>query len=422
MEQKEWDMQSLINALLKSIREYGIKEVSMGQYETVCRKIAHFAAERGFDRYYQGLRTDYDTFIDSQLNNKSICYGYARFQHRVIRMLTALAETGETIFSPGFQSHQKYIVSNASLELIEKVLDYHSLNGESRTEMSIVLRHFFKYAEGISKTEKVVVTDELLMDFFTKELPNTNKGSMGRSLRAIKYLSVYLKNNGSMNLLLDFTQLNARGHHVKAIPPYSQDEINRAVSSIDTSTPEGLRDYAIMLLAFDTGLRGIDIRTLCFENINWKKGLLYLGQAKTNEPLVLPLSGKVMNAIADYILMGRPECSYNEIFLTTKQPVRPMDRRHGAFSGLCDKYFNTANVNKIPGRGFHSLRRSFATELSEAGVPLETISQLLGHKNIEEDKPYLSYNREQTAFCAIGFDEIPVTNGIYAGGDQNDNK
>ena len=422
MEQKEWDMQSLINALLKSIREYGIKEVSMGQYETVCKKIAHFAAECGFDRYYQGLRTDYDTFIDSQLNNKSICYGYARFQHRVIRMLTALAETGETIFSSGFQSHQKYIVSDASLELIEKVLDYHSLNGESRTEMSIVLRHFFKYAEGISKTEKVVVTDELLMDFFTKELPNTNKGSMGRSLRAIKYLSVYLKNNGSMNLVLDFTQLNARGHHVKAIPPYSQDEINRAVSSIDTSTPEGLRDYAIMLLAFDTGLRGIDIRTLCFENINWKKGLLYLRQAKTNEPLVLPLSGKVMNAIADYILMGRPECSYNEIFLTTKQPVRPMDRRHGALSGLCDKYFNAANVDKIPGRGFHSLRRSFATELSEAGVPLETISQLLGHKNIEEDKPYLSYNREQTAFCAIGFDEIPVTNGIYAGGNQNDNK
>ena len=422
MEQKEWDMQSLINALLKSIREYGIKEVSMGQYETVCRKIAHFAAERGFDRYYQGLRTDYDTFIDSQLNNKSICYGYARFQHRVIRMLTALAETGETIFSSGFQSQQKYIVSDASLELIEKVLDYHSLNGESRTEMSIVLRHFFKYAEGISKTENVVVTDELLMDFFTKELPNTNKGSMGRSLRAIKCLSVYLKNNGSINLLLDFTQLNARGHHVKAIPPYSQDEINRAVSSIDTSTPEGLRDYAIMLLAFDTGLRSIDIRTLCFENINWKKGLLYLRQAKTNEPLVLPLSGKVMNAIAEYILTGRPECSYNEIFLTIKQPARPLDRRHGSLSGLCDKYFNAANVNKIPGRGFHSLRRSFATELSEAGVSLETISQLLGHKNIEEDKPYLSYNREQTAFCAIGFEEIPVTNGIYAGGDQNDNK
>ena len=87
-----------------------------------------------------------------------------------------------------------------------------------------------------------------------------------------------------------------------------------------------------------------------------------------------------------------------------------------------DKYFNAANVEKIPGRAFHSLRRTFATELSEAGVSLETISQMLGHKNIEEDKPYLSYNREQTAFCAIGFDEIPIIHGRYAGGNQNDNQ
>ena len=206
------------------------------------------------------------------------------------------------------------------------------------------------------------------------------------------------------------------------IPPYSQKEINRAVSSIDITTPEGLRDYAIMLLAFDTGLRSVDIRTLCLGDIDWNKGLLYLAQSKTGALLILPLSGRVMNAIADYILTGRPECSHDEIFLTVKGPVRPMNKRHGAFSSLCDKYFNAADVDKIPGRSFHSLRRSFATELSEAGVPLETISQMLGHKSIGEDKPYLSYNREQIAFCAIGFDEIPVTHGIYAGGGRNDNK
>ena len=166
----------------------------------------------------------------------------------------------------------------------------------------------------------------------------------------------------------------------------------------------------------------MDIRKLCLKDINWKKGLLYLRQSKTGAPLILPLGGKVMNAIADYILTGRPECSYDEIFLTVKGPARPMNKRHCTFTSLCDKYFRAANVDKIPGRSFHSLRRSFATELSEAGVPLETISQMLGHKSIEEDKPYLSYNREQIAFCAIGFDEIPVTNGIYAGGARNDNQ
>lgn len=422
MDQKEWDMQSLSDALLQSVRVYGIKKVSMEQYEAVCKKIVRFSSEHGSSTYYQGLKGDYDAFIDSKINDRSICYEYGRFQHRVIRMMASLAETGKTDFSGGFNPPRKYLASNNSMELIEKVLDYHSLKGESRTEMSTVMRHFFKYAEDKAGTGDVKVTDELLMDFFTEELPKTNKGSMGRSLRAIKYLSVYLKNNGNTDLLLDFTQLNARGHHVRVIPPYSQDEINRAVSSIDTTTPEGLRDYAIMLLAFDTGLRSVDIRTLCLEDIDWNKGLLYLTQSKTDAPLVLPLNGKVMNAIADYILTGRPECSYHEIFLTVKGPVRPMDKRHGAFSSLCDKYFNAAHVDKVSGRSFHSLRRSFATELSEAGVPIETISQLLGHKNIEEDRPYLSYNREQIAFCAIGFDEIPVTNGVYAGGGQNDNK
>lgn len=422
MVQKEWDMQSLSDVFLQSVRSYGIKEVSMEQYEAVCKKIIRFSSEKGFRTYYQGLRADYDAWIDEKIRNQSICYEYGRFQHRVIRMMESLAETGQTDFSSHFYSPRKYVVSGQSGELIEKALDYHSLKGESRTEMSTVMRHFFKYAEDKAETDGMKVTDDLLMDFFTEELPKTNKGSMGRSLRAIKYLSVYLKNNGNSDLVLDFTQLNARSSHIRMIPPYSQDEINRAVSSIDTTTPEGLRDYAIMLLAFDTGLRSVDIRKLCLKDIDWKKGLLYLRQSKTGTPLILPLGGKVMNAIADYILTGRPECSYDEIFLTVKGPARPMNKRHCTFTSLCDKYFRTANVNKIPGRSFHSLRRSFATELSEAGVPLETISQMLGHKNVEEDKPYLSYNREQIAFCAIGFDEIPITNGIYAGGGQNDNQ
>lgn len=47
MIQKEWDMQSLSDALLQSVRRYGIKEVSMGQYEAVCKKIVHFSSEHG---------------------------------------------------------------------------------------------------------------------------------------------------------------------------------------------------------------------------------------------------------------------------------------------------------------------------------------------------------------------------------------
>ena len=162
MIQKEWDMQSLSDALLQSVREYGIKEVSMGQYEAVCKKIVHFSSEHGFSTYYPGLKTDYDAFIDAKVNDKSICYEYGRFQHRVIRMMVSFAETGETDFSGCFNPPGKYAVSRQSKELIEKVLDYHSLRGESRTEMSTVMRHFFKYAEDKAGTDKV--SDGKLME------------------------------------------------------------------------------------------------------------------------------------------------------------------------------------------------------------------------------------------------------------------
>lgn len=66
MIQKEWDMQSLSDAFLQSVRRYGIKEVSMGQYEVVCKKIVHFSSEHGFSAYYMGLKTDYDAFIDAK--------------------------------------------------------------------------------------------------------------------------------------------------------------------------------------------------------------------------------------------------------------------------------------------------------------------------------------------------------------------
>lgn len=412
----ELDLELLTKSLLQSISEYGNKSDSVKHYRTACRSIIGFANQRGKTVYYSELPKEYTEHILEMESSGTVSHFYRQFHSRTIRLLSSLAEIGVVDFSRASSRYdQRYAVSPSSLSVINSALDYHSLHGESRNEMMTVMRHFFKYAEEKTGSE-VSVTDELLLEFFTNELPKTNAGSMGRSLRAIKYLSAYLKETHTADLKLDFSQLNARQAHIRVIPPYSQKDISDAVKMIDTSTCEGLRDRAIMLLAFDTGLRGVDIRTLRLDQVNWKKGIIQINQSKTKKPLTLPLSGKAMNAVADYILNARPECDCSEIFLTFKGPAKPLEKRHYSLSRLCDKYFNKAEVEKIPGRGFHSLRRSFATELSASGVPLETISQMLGHKRVEEDKPYLSYNTEQVRFCAMGFEGIRIKQGIYSGG------
>lgn len=413
----------LIETLLSEIRKYGISEVSMEQYQVVCNCILKFATRKEIETFSDTLLAEYTEMVKRRCDEGDICPKYLRFQKRVIRMLKSLASTGKVDFSAA-NSRKKYKVSAEIAPLVADILDENKLVGETRIEMDIVLRHFFFYA-GYHKISVDDISDEFFMEFLTSEMPITNQGSIGRTLRGIKYISSYLKSHGRSDLILDFNQLKIKTGSVKMIPPYSQDEITKILEAVDIATPEGLRDYAILLLGFDTGLRGADIRSLCLSDIDWKVGKVKIRQCKTSEPLVLPLSGRVMNAIADYILKSRHECEYKEIFLSIKKPVRPMDKRHYPFSGIITKYSAKADVELIPMRGFHSLRRSFATELSMAGVPLGIISQLLGHKKIDEDKPYLSYNREQIAFCSMGFFEIPLENGLYAsvspvGGDYND--
>ncbi|MCL1976453.1 MAG: tyrosine-type recombinase/integrase [Firmicutes bacterium] len=215
------------------------------------------------------------------------------------------------------------------------------------------------------------------------------------------------------DLKADFSMIQMKSAPVRMIEPYSRDEISKIIGCVDIESPIGIRDRAILLLAFETGLRAVDIIKLKQSDIDWRGAELHVIQNKTNKPLILPLNGTIMNSVADYILVARPKSGSKEIFIRSKSPYTPF-KTSCALDGVIEKYCALSGVEKKPYRSFHSLRRSFATELSAAGIPLPTISQMLGHKNVDEARPYLSYNRPQTLFCAMGFDGIPISSEVYA--------
>jgi integrase len=90
---------------------------------------------------------------------------------------------------------------------------------------------------------------------------------------------------------------------------------------------------------------------------------------------------------------------------------------------MLDRRCEAAGVEKVPLRGFHSLRRSFETVMVSRGVPVETASQMMGHKSVEEDKPYITHDKATTSLVAMGFGDVPITTGAYAlkaeGGDAS---
>lgn len=182
---------------------------------------------------------------------------------------------------------------------------------------------------------------------------------------------------------------------------FSAVEIERLLDTPDVETPIGKRDYAIMLLAAQTGLRACDIVNLRREDIDWRTREIRIVQKKTGKPLSLPLQPESGNAIADYLLNARPESDLPYIFLCHVGVLRPINNRSA--SSIVTKYLRRAEiVSTIPRRGFHSFRRSFGTRLLQNEVPLELLQQLLGHSKIDSAKPYLSVDELGLKNCALG--------------------
>ena len=404
------NLQMLTDKLLEEVRNYGILEVSMEQYKYTCRSIVRFAKTVGVSTYSPGLLDEFLKKLDERVNAGEICHEYCRFQKRVVRMLSSFAETGTVDFSVKKSRKIKYPVPDDISTLVEDIMNAYPVSAKTKSDLRAPIRHLLWYAleRGISYD---CIDDMLVMDFIINEIPITNSGSTGRTLRGVRYVTEYLKANGNTNIRHDYRLLTLKNDHRRIIPAFSEEEISDIADSVDIETPLGKRDYAIILLAYCTGLRGADIMLLKLADIDWRKQKVYVSQSKTHTPVVAELNGLVMNALADYVLEARPSCDVPEVFVTAKAPFR---RLSSCFAPMIDKYCEKASICKIPLRAFHSLRRSFETVIVSRGVPIETASQMMGHKNICEDKPYITHSKENASFVAMDFSDVPIRAGIYA--------
>ena len=414
----EEKIEPVISGMLEQVKAYGLKAKTIEYYSDVCNIVVRYFNEQKGGVYSEESLEEFKTVTDKRCKNEEICPEYYRFINRVIRMISSYAKTGQTDFSSR-KINKKYLPSPANQVLVNSILNENKLKTSSHRELDTVMRHFFCFIEGIGIEVKEITDDDFFK--FMESVSESNSGSIGRTWRALRMISDYLKKHQLSELKANLSMLKMKGAPVKMIPSFSQEEISKMVACIDLSSQIGIRDNAILLLAFETGLRAKDIINLKFQDIDWKEATVSVKQSKTWKDNVLPLSGTVMNAIADYILKARPPHGCKEIFLTSKGAIRPF--KSGVSLGyIVDKYCLQAGIKKVPKRRFHSLRRSFATELSMSGVALSTISQMLGHKSIDEARPYLSYDKTQMAFCALGFEEIPIKNGIYASSREGDVK
>lgn len=223
-------------------------------------------------------------------------------------------------------------------------------------------------------------------------------GGLGSAIYSVRVFLHFLFEDGvtDIDLSQSLPELAATRKMIRE--GFTESELERLLEHPDRTAAIGKRDYAMMVLAAQSGLRACDVVRLELGNIDWRAREIRLVQHKTGEPLSLPLEAESGNAIADYILNGRPDSTHPNIFLCHTGVIRPLNARSA--SGIVSKHMKLMGIS-AKRRAFHALRRTFGTRLLQNEVSFELIQQLLGHRDMDSMKLYLSIDEKGLKQCAL---------------------
>jgi integrase/recombinase XerD len=171
------------------------------------------------------------------------------------------------------------------------------------------------------------------------------------------------------------------------------DETEALLAAVDTSTPLGLRDRAMIELLYGSGLRVSELVGLPLSGFDIRAGLLRV-VGKGNKERVVPVGESASAAIQAYLREGRPRLLGDHpdrdraIFLSRR---RSSMTRQNFFLMLR----KLARVAGIPQERVspHVLRHAFATDLLEGGADLRSIQAMLGHSDLSTTQIYTHVSR-----------------------------
>lgn len=128
-----------------------------------------------------------------------------------------------------------------------------------------------------------------------------------------------------------------------------------------------LKHKAIISIAYSVGLRVSEVINLKISDIDSKRMMIRIEQAKGKKDAYLPLSEKVLELLRLYYIEHKPE--------------------EYLFNGQNSPQYSSTSCNKIIKKyigsqyHFHQIRHSCATHLHESGVSLLDIQNLLRHES-----------------------------------------
>jgi integrase/recombinase XerD len=207
--------------------------------------------------------------------------------------------------------------------------------------------------------------------------------SINSRLRAMRAFFNFLEDRNLIknNPMKDIKLLKERK---KIVETFDNQQIKALFKACDLRTFIGLRDYTIMMLLLETGVRVNELVGIKTTDIIWEQKVIRIRNTKGGFERFVPIQDKMINQLKKYLVVrGNVDTDY--LFITrdntplSKKQVQDRIREYGKKAGI-------KNVRCSP----HTFRHTFAKLCVLNGANAFQLQAILGHTSLEVTKVYVN--------------------------------
>lgn len=272
-------------------------------------------------------------------------------------------------------------INNSSLHFLQMYLQSCEQSGKSSGTVELYQFHLSHLLSYINKDVTSISDDDIFLYLCHYRQQRQVSNSYLNQLRLIYngFFKWLIKKRIRTTNPVD--SIDAVKCQKKVKKPLSAAEVELLRSSCRTE-----RDLAIIECLYSTAVRASELLRLNRDDISFAKDdIIVLG--KGNKERITYLNARAHIHLKNY-LDSRTDDN-PALFVSCKAPHERLTRR--GLEDIVNRISNAAGVDKVHP---HRFRRTSATDLLNAGMPIEQVQELLGHKSIETTRIYCTVNQE----------------------------
>lgn len=228
---------------------------------------------------------------------------------------------------------------------------------------SIYLHYIEKFLLVTNKYHQHLTSNDFQL--FIDEYNFTSVSQQNQIISSIKFL--YEKVLNKKYNKINFTRPKREKHLPRII---DSEKLLNSISKIDN-----LKHKSIISLAYSVGLRVSEVINLKLKDVDSKRMIIHINQAKGKKDRIVPLSQNILELLRLYFKEFTP--------------------KEYLFNGINSLQYSSQSCNAIVKKyigkeyHFHLLRHSCFTQLIENGTDCRIIQKIAGHSNIKTTETYM---------------------------------